>query len=269
MEEKEKVGGVAAKLSRLYAFYAETCAGMAARIVEYGSKGMDLSRRYWPDCVLDPDVNEISAYLELEGLLLKSLGPGELPAEVVESAKIYLAAEDRLVELLERKFPDECWSETRSADHALWAYMSVVPNRDGSLIDRMVERKRAAYQANKKAAYRHLMAEISGGAASVGSRAERRLERIEGTVAAIARPANRFFWHDWPNKKRVKMRELEAVLAYVQANDDVGPELLHDACKTVYADKRMDRLVEYGGYPNANALYQICHAHVAEFFRGK
>ena len=64
------------------------------------------------------------------------------------------------------------------------------------------------------------------------------------------------------------MRQLEAVLAYVQGKENIKPEDLHVACVKVYQDKNMEKMVAYGGYPSGYSLYQICHRHIYEFFRG-
>jgi len=275
------VDGDTQELVALYGLFAQACERMMAAldrfIVAFKNGAEYPPRKEWPDLLLEPDINQISGQLSKEGRLLTRFKAGELPAEAVKAGNRYIQKEDELVEKVEELTLLPCLLDSRRADHALWNYMKrktddPVDIQQAKVKD-MVAEKLRCYRQNAKELTVYLCkvqsAPSEGKVQEGESKEARRLERIEGKVDAIARPAGRFFWHDWPNKKRVKMRELEAVLAYVQANDDIGPEGLHDACKTIYEDKRMERLVEYSGYPNANALYQICHQHVDDFFKGK
>lgn len=271
------------ELVALYGLFAQACDEMMAaldRFIVAVKDGSELPpREEWPDMLLEPEVNQISDQLEEEGRLLVRFRSGELPAEVVKAGNKYLKKEDELVKKVEELTMMPSLLETRRADHALWNYMKrktddPVEIQQAKVKD-MVAEKLRCYRQNAMSLYEFIAKMQSGSVQAEakepedGSKEARQLRRIESKVNSMALPNHKFFWHYWSNKKRIKMRQLEAVLAYVQANKDIKPEKLHDACKTVYKDKHMERMVACGGYKSDYALYQICHRHIYEFFRGK
>ena len=279
------VDGDTQELVALYELFAQACERMmdaVDRFVEaYKTGGEYPPRNEWPDRLLDPDLNKVGIKLVEEASLLKRFGPAGLPNEVVKAGTAYLNKEDTLVNRIELLAMLESLRETHRADHMLWNYMTtkaeVTPEEHAAKVDALIAEKLRCYRQNAKLIYEFLAKMQSEGnqreaqaqEPEDGSKEARQLRRIESKVNSMALPNHKFFWHYWSNKKRIKMRQLEAVLAYVQANKDIKPEKLHDACKTVYKDKHMERMVACGGYKSDYALYQICHRHIYEFFRGK
>lgn len=281
--ENLTVDGDTQELVALYGLFARACERMMSaldRFIEAVKNGEAFPpREEWPDMLLEPDINQVSGQLSKEGRLLTRFKAGELPDEEVKAGNHYLHKEDALVKKVEQLTMMPCLLETRRADHALWNYMKgkaddPVEIQQAKVRD-MVAEKLRCYRQNAMSLYEFIAKMQSGSVQAEakepedGSKEARQLRRIESKVNSMALPNHKFFWHYWSNKKRIKMRQLEAVLAYVQANKDIKPEKLHDACKTVYKDKHMERMVACGGYKSDYALYQICHRHIYEFFRGK
>ena len=277
------VDGDTQELVALYGLFAQACERMMSaldRFIEAVKNGKAFPpREEWPDMLLEPDINQVSGQLSKEGRLLTRFKAGELPDEVVKAGNHYLHKEDALVKKVEQLTMMPCLLETRRADHALWNYMKgkaddPVEIQQAKVRD-MVAEKLRCYRQNAMSLYEFIAKMQSGSVQAEakepedGSKEARQLRRIECKVNSMALPNHKFFWHYWSNKKRIKMRQLEAVLAYVQADKDIKPEKLHDACKTVYKNKHMERMVACGGYKSDYALYQVCHRHIYEFFRGK
>ena len=283
MENEEiAVQGDAGRLVSLYGRFAQDCERTRLamdRFIAALKTGAEFPpRSAWPDMLLEPEVNEASGRIAEEGRLLARFRVGELPAEVVQAGDRYIKSEDELVNKVEQLAMMPCLLETRRADHALWNYMKGETEDPAEIqrakVQEMVAEKLRCYRKNAMEIYGFLAGVRPGSVrleatGEKGSQAERRLKQIEGKVDSMVQPCHKYFWHDWPNRKRIKMRQLEAVLAYVQGKENIKPEDLHVACVKVYQDKNMEKMVAYGGYPSGYSLYQICHRHIYEFFRGK
>ena len=283
--ENLQIDGDAKELVTLYELYAQVCERMldaVDRFVEaYKAGGEYPPRNEWPDRLLDPDLNKVGIKLAEEASLLKRFGPAGLPNEVVKAGTAYLNKEDTLVNKIELLAMLESLRETHRADHMLWNYMTtkaeVTPEEHAAKVDALIAEKLRCYRQNAKLIYEFLakmQSERENREAQAQERkderkAKRQLDRIESKVDVVTQTGNDFFWHAWPKKKRIRMRELEAVLQYVQEHRNASPEDLHAICTKVFKDWQMFKYVENGGYPSVNALYNCCLKHVDEFFRGK
>lgn len=277
--EKSTTNSAARQLVATYAFYAQNCEKMMAQLKSFERTRLDTERRNWPDCVLDPDVNRVSGWLEAEGAYLKSFMPGELPVEVVEAGEKYLRAEDELVDYLERLLPDECWSKTRSADHAIWTYMNMASpagmdwELHGAKIDRLIARKKSVYETNKAVAYRSIMARMAGAEPETAKksrasvkRLEVKLDRMAQAMVYLAEGEAAHSWDRFRKTRRVKWEQVRTVwLAAEECKSTGEVTTLRALCRRLFRRENMASQVRNGGYPSFQALYTYCHEHELEF----
>jgi len=283
--ENLAVDGDTRELVALYELFAQACDEMMATldkfIVAFKNGSEFPPRKEWPDLLLEPDFNQISDQLAEEGRLLARFKAGELPAEAVKAGNRYIQKEDELVEKVEELAMMPSLLETRRADHALWNYMKrktddPVEIQQAKVKD-MVAEKLRCYRQNAMSLYEFLAKSQVGGVQMeiklAEQKAERtmlnKLERVTEGMNVLARGANKHFWHGWRGKRRVRAIQVRDVWLYVQGlKRTVEESELYVICRDVYKNQKMDRMVEYGGYPSALALYNICHAHSAEILRG-
>lgn len=265
----------AGKLVALYAYYSRFCGELSAKVADFvrlNREGAWVARNAWPDVMLEPNCNRMAGKVEEEGRWLKLFRPGELPAEVVAKGEEYMAAEEKLVGSIEELVAGPDLLLTRSADRALWNYMiTPVEEFDWRLhqakVNGLVEAKIACYRNNALAICRKLSGDGTG---MREARKERKmigkLRDMTRDMKVLAQGEEENFWHKWRGK-RARIRQVKAVWNCIQSGETAEMELM-EICRMVYEKGHMAAEVGSGGYPNARALYQICHQHESELVRG-